>query len=45
VNWQDAGKFVGQEVTVQGRIVQACNIGAAFSISTRPGRSPQLWAS
>ncbi len=27
VKWQDAGKFVGQEVTVQGRIVQARNIG------------------
>lgn len=39
VKWQDAGKFVGQEVTVQGRIVQARNIGALCFLNFDSARS------
>lgn len=39
VNWADAGKFVGQDVTVQGRIVQARNIGALCFLNFDSARS------
>jgi len=39
VNWRDATKFVGQEVTVQGRIVQARNIGNLCFLNFDAARS------
>lgn len=39
VGWRDAARFVGQEVTVQGRIVQARNIGNLCFLNFDPARS------
>jgi len=39
INWQDAGKHVGEKVIVQGRIVQAKNIGALCFLNFDAGRS------
>ncbi|HWL94867.1 MAG TPA: endonuclease/exonuclease/phosphatase family protein [Phycisphaerae bacterium] len=39
IDWRDAPKFVGREVIVQGRIVQARNIGRITFLNFDPQRS------